>query len=106
MTKKQQAKLKEMEEFMNNGVPEEAKTPSSESDKLHVDVIDMKQKENEKSKKKSLEVANGKDVQTVLSDARIQTTIGGYDDVIEQQSKREINKDELDRQQKETSSGR
>ena len=97
MTKKQQAKLKEMEEFMNNGVPEEAKTPSSESDKLHVDVIDMKQKENDKDKKKSLEVANGKDVQTVLSDARIQTNKGGYDDLNKKQSKREINKDEDDK---------
>ena len=89
MTKKQEAKLKEMEEFMNNGLPKEAKTPSSESDKLHVDVIDMKQKENDKDKKKSLEVANGKDVQTVLSDARIQTTIGGYDEINKEQSKRE-----------------
>ena len=90
MTKREQeAKIKELTEFMENGVPKEAKTPSSESDKLHVDVIDMKQKENEKSKKKSLEVANGKDVQTVLSDARIQTTIGGYDEINKEQSKRE-----------------
>ena len=45
MTKREQeAKIKELTEFMENGVPKEAKTPSSESDNLHVDVIDMKQK--------------------------------------------------------------
>lgn len=97
MTKKQEAKLKEMEEFMNNGLPKEAKAPSSKSDKLHVDVIDMKQKENEKNKKESLEVANGKDVQTVLSAAGIQTNKGEYDDLNKKQSKRQINKDEDDK---------
>ena len=55
MTKREQeAKIKELTEFMENGVPKEAKTPSSESDNLHVDVIDMKQKYEEKTKKKSL----------------------------------------------------
>ena len=90
MTKtEQEAKLKELREFMENGVPEEAKVPSSKSDNLHVDVIDMKQKYEEKNKKKSLKVENGKDVQTVLSDASIKTLDGGYEEVNKEQSKRE-----------------
>ena len=72
-----------------NGVPKEAKTPSSESDNLHVDVIDMKQKYEEKTKKKSLKVENGKDVQTVLSDASIKTIDGGYEEMNKEQSGRE-----------------
>ena len=90
MTKREQeAKIKELTEFMENGVPKEAKTPSSESDNLHVDVIDMKQKYEEKTKKKSLKVENGKDVQTVLSDASIKTIDGGYEEMKKEQSKRE-----------------
>ena len=109
MTKKQEAKLKEMEEFINNGVPKKAKAPSSDSDELHIDVIDMKQKENEMDKKKFVEVPNGKDVQTVLSAAGIQLNEGGYDNLNKKQSKREINKDEddkLNRQRRGASSGR
>ena len=54
MTKREQeAKIKELTDFMENGVPKEAKTPSSESDNLHVDVIDMKQKYEEMNKEQS-----------------------------------------------------
>lgn len=88
--KEQEAKIKEMEEFMKNGVPKIAKTPSSKSDSLHVDVIDMKQRE--KNNKKSLEVINGNDVQTVLSDASVKAMDGGFD---------EINKEKVEREKSE-----
>ena len=43
----------------------------------------------EKTKKKSLKVENGKDVQTVLSDASIKTIDGGYEEMNKEQSGRE-----------------
>ena len=42
-----------------------------------------------KTKKKSLKVENGKDVQTVLSDASIKTIDGGYEEMNKEQSGRE-----------------
>ena len=49
----------------------------------------MKQKYEETTKKKSLKVENGKDVQTVLSDASIKTIDGGYEELNKEQSGRE-----------------
>ena len=77
MTKKQKdTKMEEMQQWIETGVPKEAKDPSSELDNLHIDVIDIKQREEEKA----LEVMNGNDVQTVLSDSAIKTVGGGYEE--------------------------
>lgn len=82
MTKKQKdAKMKEMQEWIEKGVPREAKDPSSELDDLHINVIDMKQRESEKEK--SIEVIKGQDVQTVLSNAGIKT-VGERNDEIKE----------------------
>ena len=72
MTKKEQiAKIKEMEEWIKNGVPADAKDPSSKADDFYVGAVDMKPG-------KVLEVVNGNEVKTNLSDAAVKVSDGGY----------------------------
>ncbi len=72
MTKKEQvAKIKEMEEWIKNGVPVDAKDPSSKADDFYVGAVDMKPG-------KVLEVVNGNEVRTNLSDAAVKVSDGGY----------------------------
>ena len=77
MTKNQKdAKMKEMQQWVESGVPKEAKDPSSSKDSFQTDVTAMKQRE--KQLKKSLEVVNGNETKTILSEASIKAIPGGY----------------------------
>ena len=75
MTKKEkEAKIKEMEQFINEGVPEEAKDRDYEWEKepeIHVSAIEPKQRVNEKNNHKTLEVGNSKDAKPVPSEDAI-----------------------------------
>lgn len=72
MTKKEkEAKIKEMERFINEGVPEEARARDYEWEKepeIHIDTIEPKQRVNEKDNKKTLDVGNSKDAKLVPSE--------------------------------------
>ena len=72
MTRKQKEdKVKEMERFINEGVPEEAKDKDymwEAETPIHICVIEPKQRVNEKENKKSLDAVNSKDASPVRSD--------------------------------------
>ena len=78
MTKKQKEDMvREMEQFMNEGVPEEAKDKEYKWEKeppIHTYAIEPKQRVNEKEKK--LEVGNYKDANPVRSDNAVIKTAG------------------------------
>ena len=72
MTKKEkEAKIKEMERFINEGVPEEARARDCEWEKepeIPVSTIALKQRVNEKDNKKALDVVNSKEAKPVPSE--------------------------------------
>ncbi len=78
MTKKQKEDMvKEMEQFMNEGVPEEAKDKEYKWENeppIHTYAIEPKQRVNENEKK--LEVGNYKDANPVRSEDAVIKTAG------------------------------
>lgn len=72
MTKKQKEDMvKEMEQFINEGVPEEARDKEwmwETEPPIHTYAIEPKQRVSEKENKKSLDVINYKDANPVRSD--------------------------------------
>ena len=97
MTKKQkEEKVKEMERFLNEGVPEEAREKDymwETEPPIHTYAIASKQRVNEKENKKSLDVIDYEDANPVRSDdAKINAPDNRVEKETDKKSKGTVNK--------------